>query len=263
QHPDIEEELASMDGELESLKDQADSLRSEMTSVQDKLHDTGQNRTRYVKYGKEECFACGSPINPEELRNRQKQLEQRSSELGNEINSLEWQLKGREKERIQLENEWTEVRSKIRAELNNASRAIDVDEGNLKKLEAKLDDLVPRRPQLSGLVEELEATFDKETRKKLERRRQLDEKITRQDENRKTKIASIEQIGDVRTEIIQLEDGSRFYQQLNQLVLEKAEEVKKALRDMFNERIGEVYRLLDFDEDFERIYLDDGFQLKI
>ena len=32
---------------------------------------------------------------------------------------------------------------------------------------------------------------------------------------------------------------------------------------MFNERVTQVYRLLEFDKDFERIYLDDGFKLKI
>ncbi|GAI67997.1 unnamed protein product, partial [marine sediment metagenome] len=169
----------------------------------------------------------------------------------------------RVKARTQLADEWTKVRADIRVELNNVSRAIEFEEDNLKKLKAKLDDVGPRRQELSGLVEQLEASLDKDTRERLERRRQLDEKITRQDENRKTKMASIEQIGDVRTEIIQLEEDTRFCQQLNQLVLEKAEEVKRALRDMFNERIGEVYHLLDFDEDFERIYLDDGFQLKI
>ncbi len=43
----------------------------------------------------------------------------------------------------------------------------------------------------------------------------------------------------------------------------KAEEVKNAVKDMFNERIEEVYELLQFDEDFEQIYLDDQFNLRI
>ena len=263
QHPDIEEELASIDRELESYKDQLDQLRSEMDGVQARLQDTGHNWTRHVKFGVDECFACGKPIKAEELRDRQRQLEQRSAELSNEINSKQWQMDGRQKERTQLQQEWTEVRSQIRAELNNAKRAIDVQEDALKKSEAKLDDLLPRHPKLSELVKQLEATFDKEVREKLEKRRQLDEEIARRDQDRKTKIASIEQIGDVRTQILQFQEEIRFYQQLKNLALEKAETVRKAVRDMFNERIDEVYRLLEFDKDFERIYLDDGFQLKI
>lgn len=263
QHPDIEEELASIDRELESYKDQLDQFRSEMDGVQARLQDTSHNWTRHVKYGVDECFACGKPINAEDLRDRQKKLEQRSAELGNEINSLQWRMDGRQKERTQLQQEWTEVRSQTRADLNNARRAIDVQEDVLKKLEAKLDGLLPSRPKLSELVKQLEATFDKETREKLEKRRQQDEMIARRDQDRKTKISSIEQIGEVRTEILQFQEEIRFYQQLKQLVSEKAEEVKRAVRDMFNERITEVYRLLEFDKDFERIYLDDGFQLKI
>jgi len=263
QHPDIEQEMASIDSEIESYKNQLDRLRSEMNSVQDRLQDTSRNWTRYVKYGIEECFACGTPIKSEQLRDRQKQLEQRSSELNNEINSLQWRIEGRKKERIQLEQEWTEVKSRIRAELNNARRAIDVEENSLTKLEAKLNSLLPRRPELSRLVEQLEATFDKETREKLERRRQLDEKIARRDQDRKTKVASIEQIGDVRTQILQFEEEIRFCQQLKHLVSEKAEQVRRAVRDMFNKRVTEVYHLLEFDRDFERIYLDDGFELKI
>lgn len=263
QHPDIEEELASIDRELESYKDKLDQLRSEMDGVQARLQDTGHNWTRHVKYGVDECFACGKPINAGELRDRQKQLEQRSSELGNEINGLQWKMEGRQKARTQLQQEWTEVRSQIRADLNNARRAIDVQEDALKKLETKLDGLLPRRPKLSELVKELEATFDKETREKLERRRKLDENIARRDQDRKTKIASIEQIGNVRMQILQFQEEIRFYQQLKNLAAEKAETVRKAVRDMFNDRITEVYQLLEFDKDFERIYLDDGFQLKI
>lgn len=263
QHPDIEEELASKDHELESYKDHLDRLKSEMDGVQARLQDTSHNWTRHVKFGIDECFACGKSIKGEELRDRQKQLEQRSAELGNEINSLQWQIEGRRKERTQLQQEWTEVKSQIRADLNNARRAIDVQEDALKKLEAKLDNILPRRPELSGLVKQLEATFDKETREKLEKRRQLDETIARRDQDRKTKVSSIEQIGEVRIEILQFQEEIRFYQQLKQLVSEKAEEVKRAVRDMFNERITEVYSLLEFDKDFERIYLDDGFQLKI
>lgn len=263
QHPDIEEELASIDRELESYKNQLDQFRSEMDSVQARLQDTSHNWTRHVKYGVDECFACGKPLKAEDLRDRQKKLEQRSAELGNEINSLQWRMDGRQKERTQLQQEWTEVRSQIRADLNNVRRAIDVQEDTHKKLEAKLDGLLPNRPKLSELVKQLEATFDKDTREKLEKRRQLDEKIARRDQDRKTKIASLEQIGDVRTQILQFQEEIRFYQQLKNLASEKAEIVRRAVRDMFNERITEVYRLLEFDKDFERIYLDDGFQLKI
>lgn len=263
QHPDIEDELASIDRELESYKDQLNRLKSEMDGVQARLQDTSHNWTRHVKYGLDECFACGKPIKAEEIRDRQRKLEQRSSELGNEINSLQWRMEGRNRERTQLQQEWTQVRSEIRAELNNARRAIDVQEDALKKLEAKLDSILPRRPELSELVKQLEATFDKETREKLEKRRQLDENIARGDQDRKTKVASIEQIGDIRTQILQFQGEISFYRQLKHLVSEKAEEVKRSVRDMFNERIAEVYRLLEFDKDFERIYLDDAFQMKI
>ena len=263
QHPDVEEELARMDREIESYKEQLDRLASEMDGVQARLEDTSHNWTRYVKYGLEECFACGASIKAEQLRDRQKELERRSADLGNEISSLKWQIEGRRRDRNLLDEEWRKVKTDIRSELNNARRAIDVQEDNLKKIEAKLDSLLPRRPELSRLVEQLEATFDKETREKLERRRQLDENIARRDQDRKTKIASIEQIGDVRTQILQFQDEIRFYQQLKHFVSEKAEEVKRAVRDMFNERVTEVYRLLEFDKDFERIYLDDGFELKI
>ena len=43
----------------------------------------------------------------------------------------------------------------------------------------------------------------------------------------------------------------------------KAGEVKDAVKVMFNDHIKEVYELLEFDEDFEQIYLDDQFDLKI
>jgi len=263
QHPDTEEEMACMDREAESLKNELDKLRSDMDGVQARLQDTSHNWTRFVKYGAEECFACGASIKAEQLKDRQKKLEQRSADLGKEISSLQWRIEGNRKERNLLDQEWRIVKTEIRSQLNNVLRAVDVETDNLRKLEATRDSLLPRRPELSELVKQLEASFDKETREKLEKRRQLDEKIARRDQDRKTKLAGIEQIGDMRTQITLLQDEINFYRQAQQLVSEKAEEVRKAVRNMFNDHIAEVYHLLEFDKDFERIYLDDGFQLKI
>ena len=46
-------------------------------------------------------------------------------------------------------------------------------------------------------------------------------------------------------------------------MIARAEEVKDAVKIMFNDHIKKVYELLQFDEDFEQIYLDDQFNLKI
>ena len=112
-------------------------------------------------------------------------------------------------------------------------------------------------------MKQLEAALDKELRELLEKRRAIDERIARTDQDVKTTQARMKEIGDVQQEIQRLEDEIDFFRHVGRYLAQKSEEVKQAVKKMFNERIAEVYKLLEFDEDFEQIYLDDNFNLKI
>jgi DNA repair exonuclease SbcCD ATPase subunit len=263
EHPDAEQELAAMDREIRESEGQIKDLRAEMESTQARLQDTSHNWNRHLKYGENECFACGEAISPEKLRERQRDLEGRVRELQNDLTSIQWSKEQRQKERNQLSEHWIQIKSDYRSRLNEASRRIATASERIKQLEDKLHEVLPRRAELSEQVKQLEAAFDRDVRELLEQQRQVDESIARTDQDIRTISARIDDIGDTHGQIVQLQTETAFLDQAIRFVAEKAEHVKEAVRTTFNEGIGEVYALLEFNDDFEQIYLDDAFNLKI
>ena len=263
QHPDAEQELMEMHRQIEEHKSQEERLSQEMARIQGEFQATNDNRTRYMRFGGEKCFACGSPLKPEQLLDRQRALEKMSRDTGNEIAELEWKRKQLEKQAEQLNNYWIQIKTDLRRRLNNVSRDIALETDKRNKFESHLKELLPKRQEYDERVKQLEAALDKELRELLEKRRAIDEIIARTDQDVKTIKARIDEIGDVQKEIQRLQDEISFFRHVGQYLTEKAEEVKQRVKKMFNERITEVYKLLEFHEGFEQIYLDDSFKVKI
>ena len=252
-----------MDREIDGIRREIDGLQRQMQTIQDRLQDTSHGYTRNLSYGEGECFACGHPISADQLRERQRTLEAASRTHARDISELRWRLEQRQKERVEFSQLAIQVRTQHRARVVAANREIALRTKQLEETEAKVSELLLQRKDLSNLVEQLEAHFDKEVRELLEKRRKIDERIARTDQDAKTLQARIQDIGDVQDDILLLEEEIGFYGQATRHMAAKAEEVKNAVKDMFNERIEEVYELLEFDEDFEQIYLDDQFNLRI
>lgn len=263
EHPDEEQELATMDREIDGIRREIDGLQRQMQTIQDRLQDTSHGYTRNLSYGEGECFACGHTISAEQLRERQRTLEAASRTHARDIGELRWRLEQRQKERVEFSQLAIQVRTQHRARVVAANREIALRTKQLEETEVKVSELLLQRKDLRNLVEQLEAHFDKEVRELLEKRRRIDERIARTDQDAKTLQARIQDIGDVQDDILLLEEEIGFYGQATRHMAAKAEEVKNAVKDMFNERIEEVYELLQFDEDFEQIYLDDQFNLRI
>ena len=263
EHPDHEQELATMDKEIDRIKSEIEKLQRDMQSKQDRLQDTNHNWNRHLKHGEDECFSCGKSISGEQLRERQKSLETSIRDIARDISERQWRLQHRQKERNEFSQYAILVRSQYRVRMNDAKREIARISDQLRKAEASISELLPQRKDLSELVRQLEAHFDRDVRELLEKRRQVDERIARTDQDVKTLQARIHDIGDVQQEIAHLEDEIGFHEQASRHMTTKAEEVKNAVKIMFNEHIKEVYELLEFSEDFEHIYLDDQFNLKI
>lgn len=263
EHPDVEQDLEKMGRQIQTWQSEIEGLKRRQGKVQDMLEDTNTNLTHYLTYGGEECFACGNSITPEQLRERQKSLERESKEIGDDTISRQEKTAHLSKQKQQLEYDWTRIRTDLRRRLNDASREIALLSNKVEKADKTLDNLLSQRQELGEKVKFLEEAVGKELRELLQRRREIDEKIARTDENIKTIKARVQELGDVRSEIDRLQAEISFLEQTHRYASEKAEEVKQAVKNKFNEQIAEVYNLLKFDQDFERIYLDDNFDIKI
>ncbi|MFQ6676407.1 MAG: archaea-specific SMC-related protein [Fidelibacterota bacterium] len=263
EHPDIERELEELDRELADLKRRQAETESRIAVVDDSLEKTNSGLEHYMEYGQDICPTCGQTITPNLLRDRQKMLEKEQREIRDLAAELKSVRERVERSYNSLSHYAIRVKSELRQKLLAATESLVADRKKIESLEKDLDTKVARRKKLIQQVQELETSVDKNLRNMLNRRRALDEEIARLDENLKTIKTEIENLGDVRSVIDYLVDEKTFLEEALAYVSRRAEEVKRVARERFNRQIAQVYSLMEFDEVFDRIYLDDNFDLRI
>lgn len=263
EHPDIERELEELDRELADLKRRQAETESRIAVVDDSLEKTNSGLEHYMEYGQDICPTCGQTITPNLLRDRQKMLEKEQREIRDLAAELKSVRERIERSYNSLSHYAIRVKSELRQKLLAATESLVADRKKIESLEKDLDTKVARRKKLIQQVQELETSVDKNLRNMLNRRRALDEEIARLDENLKTIKTEIENLGDVRSVIDYLVDEKTFLEEALAYVSHRAEEVKRVARERFNRQIAQVYSLMEFDEVFDRIYLDDNFDLRI
>lgn len=263
EHPDIERELEELDRELADLKRRQAETESRIAVVDDSLEKTNSGLEHYMEYGQDICPTCGQTITPNLLRDRQKMLEKEQREIRDLAAELKSVRERIERSYNSLSHYAIRVKSELRQKLLAATESLVADRKKIESLEKDLDTKVARRKKLIQQVQELETSVDKNLRNMLNRRRALDEEIARLDENLKTIKTEIENLGDVRSVIDYLVDEKTFLEEALAYVSRRAEEVKRVARERFNRQIAQVYSLMEFDEVFDRIYLDDNFDLRI
>ena len=262
-HPDIEDELERLEGTLSELKREEAETEARTAIITDSLEKANSGLVHYMEYGQDACPTCGQQITPELLREWQKKLEQEQKEIRYTLAHLKDKQAQIEKDHNSLSHYAIRVKTELRQKLLSSVELIVSDRKKVSVLEKKLDVKVKKRKELVGKVKELEATVDKQLRNTLNRRRMLDEEIARLDENIKTIHSEIESVGDVRSIVDYLVDEKSFLESAVDYVSKKEEEVKRVVRERFNKQIAQVYSLMEFDEVFDKIFLDESFDLQI
>ena len=263
EHPDIEGELEKLDHELSELKRTASETQARAAVVSDSLDKTNSGLIHYMEFDQDICPTCGQHITPDLLRERQKELEKEQREIRDESIHLRDRQNQIEKNYNTLSHYAIRVKSELRRKLLSGIELIESDKKKVASLEKKLNTKVAKRKKIVEKIRELEISVDKKMRNTMNRRRVLDEEIARLDENIKTIKSEIENLGDVRSVLDYLIDEKSFLEHATDYISKKVEEVQGAVRDMFNDQIAQVYSLLEFDEVFDRIFLDEDFDLRI
>lgn len=263
EHPDIEEELEQLEQTLTEIRQKSSETDARAVIINDSLEKTNSGLVHYMEYGQDICPTCGQQITPELLRERQKNLEDEQKSIREEHDRLKDKQARLEKNYNALGHYAIRIKTELREKLLKGIELIVTDKKKVESLEKKLDVKVKKRKELVEKVKELEATVHKRLRNMLNRRRVLDEEIARLDENIKTIKAEIENLGDVRSIVDYLVDEKSFLEGVVAYVSRKEEEVKRVVRERFNEQIAQVYSLMEFDEVFDRVFLDENFDLQI
>lgn len=262
-HPDIEGELEQLEMTLSELRRKDAETGTKAAVITDSMEKTSSGLIHYMEYGKDICPTCGQQITPELLRERQKKLDEEQKQIRDNLSRLKDKQAQLEKDYNSLSHYAIRIKTELRQKLLSGIELIINDKKKVETLEKKLDVKVKRRKELVQKVKELEETVDKHLRNTLNRRRVLDEEIARLDENIKTINSEIESLGDVRSIVDYLVNEQDFLESAIDYVSKKEDEVKRVVRERFNEQIAQVYSLMEFDEVFDKIFLDENFDLQI
>jgi len=262
-HPEHDSELSEMYVSLEETRISLELLLSEMRSLQASLEDTDRAISRHTEFGVGECFACGQSMSVGMVRSRQKSLELLEEELSKKI------LDCRRSERVQ-EEAIDKFRNQVKKNIVDRAGEIGMLDKRLSKARSLLksgrQELKNSLPEVDDLAEKLrimESGLDSDVREIIERRRELDREIGRVDQKMMTIRSQIEDIGSIEHELTELEERFDFLSKFSRYMSLKAMEIKGIVCKMFNKYIAEVYGLLEFDDSFDRIYMDEDFSLKI
>ena len=262
EHPDCDRELEEMKDRQGQLKEELKELLEDMGRLQARLEDTDRSINRHIEFGFNECFACGQPTDVERLRQRRVDIEADKKVLSEKMVNCEKNIKELDKSIEDFSREIKLNQVVRRNEIHNLDHLIETSENRLKTATRLLEE---KRPELSNLEEKvrlLESSFDKETLGIIEKHRALERKMSHVRQKIEIIKSRIADIGVADAKFALLEKRVSFFEQIAHYVFLQAEKAQSAIREIFNQRTGEVLGLLEIDQ-IERIYMDEDFDLKV
>lgn len=263
EHPNVEQEIEDMLDREDELNEEISELRSTLRRISDELETTDEALVDIESTERDSCPACGQDITEEQMAQRAERLAQQKDELQEDIRQKQNQLDEVRNERQELETERRRQKDQYEDQKKKKQQEISRTESQIDELEEEIGQLESEVEELEEQVEDLRPKIDSDVFDLAQRRSEIDREIGRID----SRIDSIQQEIDdkqgLREQIDDLKERAEFYEESAEFMKDEAERRRRAVRETFNEHINEVYNILDFDEPFESIQLDQNFNIKI
>ncbi|MHA1221711.1 MAG: AAA family ATPase [Candidatus Heimdallarchaeaceae archaeon] len=237
-----------------------------------------------------ECPICNNPLSKSTLRNLIEQLEKRYYQL-QEIGQTEYRLRSEtvikkdelelefqkyrnfkeklDKEERHLENDFYRDYSNLTLEkivvpykekiIEPTKSSVKTSKGyEYRALPIIINELENKEKELKEETEKL----NEDDRKKYEELKKKENEIKEVETKLNLKKEQLEELGDIKDVIQQLEKTKVFLLNSIRKTSSKADEVRNEIRRTFEAKIMEVYNGLGF-KDFDKIYLNSNFNLII
>ena len=261
----------NLDNEIQELAKKAEEMRQELEGIEDSDEKGRYDEMKSIEFQIESCesnidtkknicLSCGQKFTSREVR--LKHLNKEKDKLDDEIKDLESELEKTEEEKTNLkENIQAEYAEKERAlEVTDAARERNLADS--RDWNAKLEDTNKKLEKNIEKMKELKKNISPKLNTLLAREEIFNEKI-------KDKIEDIEESklnydllspSIKRVEIISARFN--FLKKVIEIVKIKLVESKNAVKDKFNDKIKEVYKILGF-KDFKNIEIDSTFRIVV
>lgn len=263
EHPHVQQEIDDLIDREEELKTEITELKSTFRRVSEDLERTDEALVDIEGDERDTCPSCGHEVSEEHMAQRAEQLAQQKEELQEDIRQKEKRREKTKEKREDLERERTKQKNVYESQKKEKQNEISKAENRIEELDEEIETLDSEVTELEEQVEELRPKIDSGVFDLAQKRSEIDREIGRIDSRIDSIQQEIEEKQGVREQIDDLRARADFYEDAAEYMKDEAERLEQAVQEMFNEHIQEVYDLLDFDEPFESIQLDQNFDIKI
>ena len=258
-HPDADGEIAELEKSIRSLAEDRNNLYAEIRRISGQLDATRKAQTEASRSEANLCPACGGELTPEQLKKWEKNLQADYEEATKEMESINAQIEEKTRELDAVQEEVAKVkvgRSGDVKMLSDSERRLKDLLREVRTLSEKKDKLEQRISVLARDVEEIEKSIDPSIIDAIRLHNHIDTEL-RIVENDITRMKdAIEARGEAGKRVQELISRKNLLTSVTSYMQKESERLLMEVVNDFNDRIGEIYDLLEF-KDFDRIYVDD------
>jgi len=258
-HPNFDKEVYDLEAEIQNLTLKRNKIQSEISVITFRLDGIKKAQIGETKTKTQKCLVCGRPLTSEDLRKIEQDLIKDYNQKTKEVGILNKQIDelNSEKDSILMEEQSIKIGSSgaVKMLSDSERRLNDVikERNNFNKVKQELGENLKT---VNKNIEELRKGLDPAIIDKIKKHSELeiDLGIVESDISRTEK--AIKERGKVGEVIQKLDKKKKF---LTSLVAHFQQESERRIKEAvaaFNEKVMEIYELLEF-EDFEKIYIDD------
>ena len=274
---ELKDEIGILEKEFEEFKNDHPKYSTEMDGIKDKigkiekLEEQIEKEIEDLKNQKEStessgegkiCNACGRKF-------ARKERKKRLSKLNKELDKKEKEkLKARQK-REELELDLDQLTEKVDKIFDENAKEIEYKQRKLNKNKQELDDrtenLEKKEVSIKVLEEEmkeLRKDLDKRTNQIIEDLRKITESIGKINGQINYCEKEIERMEGDAEILKELQSKFDFIKRLMPYIKQKIKDMMDIVKNKFNQRITEVYKILGY-KDFDKIEIDDMFKIQV
>lgn len=255
-HPDIDGDIEEIDNKIAELMKQKSSIQVEQKMTRIMVDETGKALTGANRLGIDECLACGNKkTSRADLEIRKRNLEKKNSNLSKIMGQINIEIEQNKLTMGSLQEERQRIKTDYYDNLNNIRQNLKFRENERKKIIDSISNSENELEELERQIKEIEEGFDENIIELMHAHEDLRYKLGVTDGEIEHTERAIKERADITGQVQFLDNKNKFLGQMITYMQNKAKSILDELINMFNERIREVYNVLEF-KDFERIYID-------
>lgn len=255
-HPNIDREIEELDKNVAELMRQKREVQEDQKIISIMSEETGRNLTDANRLGVDECLACGNKnFSRADAEIRKRDLEKRYAERTKITGQINIEIEQNRLTMNSLQEERQKVKTDFYNKLNDVRQNLKFRENERKKDINSISTSENRIKGLENKIADVEKGFDESLIKQMREHEDLRYKLGVTDGEIKRTERAIKERADVTGQVQWLDKKQGFLGQMITYMQNKAKSISDELVAEFNERVKEVYNVLEF-KDFEKVYID-------